>query len=248
MKAAVPASAELERELAEEVNKVLEAGPLAPWIFTDHQPFGFTRGDLYWSEPGESLYFLAEIAPVLPEELRTRVLSYMDGQRQAWAPERAGFIPLTKGARRERWSTTPELMKWFTDFKAKQYKDMYTSGRLRPYALYGLSRYYDLVGQKPEAEVWEAITSMMATQPRKEGRLDWREAEFGPEAVRINRAFAGMIGWARLADAAGDKSASAEGPRGHRPTKFEHSEDEHEKPGRDQGKFDGRGPSPFFSA
>jgi len=227
---AAKAPAALSDELSAHVGRMIEAGRLAPWVYADNIPISAARGEYYWGEPGEALYLLAQLYPIVKREQQAALLERMADIRKAFPPETTPLIPPDKGARRGGYDVGPcHVSKTIAEERGK---------RVSLFALYGLERYYALSGTKPTAEEWEACTKVIAAAFEEQGWatlyhlghpnrfLPWmgkpeeREAlrkEHGatqswrgdrPAAVvNANRRFSGAIGAIRLARLMGDKEA-----------------------------------------
>jgi len=97
-----PAASNLVAELRMEVQKVLDAGPLAPvrTVYADLEQDPYF---MYW-QPGRVITTLAAAWPQLGAQQQASVRQYVraelvDERRAPWNPQ--GFIPPDKGARRE---------------------------------------------------------------------------------------------------------------------------------------------------
>jgi hypothetical protein len=224
-------STALEAELDAQVKKRLEAGRLAPWVYADNIPISASRGEYYWGEPGEALYLLAQLYPVVKKEQQAALLECMTDLRKAFPPETTPLMPPDKGARRGGYDVGPcPVSKTIAEERGK---------RVGLFALYGLERYYALSGTKPTPEEWEACKKAIAAAFEEQGWvtlyylghpdrfLPWEGAnpaereklrkEHGatpswrgdrPAAVvNANRLFAGAIGAVRLARLVGDQES-----------------------------------------
>ncbi len=193
---------EFEQRLAAEVSKVLEAGPLAPWVFQDECFAGrCTRRTTFWDNPAENVYFLAELLDVLPPAVRGKLRSYLAQYAEKYPPEKVAAIAPTEGARREFYYVTEQFL------SAEQREP------LPPplYNIYGAFRLFQATGRKPNAEQWAAACDILARHVT--GR-DWAtlfafqgRGEQWPAVVACNRNFAGLVGMARLARVLGDAEA-----------------------------------------
>ena len=207
------APTELQQELEAQVEGICAAGHLAPWLFLVNVPGSGPddRGDVYWHMPGETLYLLAEAAPLLPAAKLAQLKEYMKLERQTFPPEQLRSVPFTAGARREPCSPSNDLLKRWED-RVLAYR---TKGRPGLWALYGLSRYYEVVGERPSAEVMHACNAIVADgmADRDWATLYWLRGHTPAfNAVHgVNQLFAGCIGYLRLARAAGDRQAEALG-------------------------------------
>jgi hypothetical protein len=211
---AAPGREALLAELHAEVEKILAAPvPLRPWLALVNVPgSGFPdRGDVYWANPGETLYLLADAAPLLKPDLRVRLLEYLRAFRKACPPQRMRSLSFTQGEPREASPMDKKLLeKW--EKKNLAYR---VQGPPTVWALYGLARYYQAVGEKPDADTMAACNAVVAAalEHRDWATLYWRRGH-SPEynAVHaVNQLFAGFVGYIRLARLAGETKAEALG-------------------------------------
>ena len=230
LQATAKAPEALQAELDAQVEKMLAAGRLAPWVYADNIPISASRGELYWAEPGEALYLLAQLYPIVKKEQQAALLECMADVRKAFPPETTPLMPPDKGGRRGGYDVGPcHVSKTLADERGH---------RVSLFALYGLERYYALSATKPTPEEWEACKKIIADAFDEQGWatlyhlghpnrfLPWmgsgpeRERlrkEYGPTeswrgdrpcaVVNANRRFAGAVGAIRLARLVGDQAA-----------------------------------------
>ena len=155
-----PRAAELEKELVAEVDRVIEAGHLAPWICFMRR-FGF----IAFMDPSETLYLLSEVSPVLPADRQEKLRAYLKAEYEAYAPHEVKALGLDDGARRE----VRKLAVKSGKYGSRGYKTGSTGSPTyvnEPHpALYraaGVVRYYELMGEKPPPEVLDIWTKAMA--------------------------------------------------------------------------------------
>jgi len=188
------APAELEAELYAHVDRLIASEPLAPFCFVDNLPWGSTRGEYYWAEPGEVLAQLATIYPALDKARQEALLEHIRKFREAFPPEKTALLPHGKGLSRGGYHFTGN--DHFAKLVAEQ------RGRVQLYALYGLERSHALAGTKPPAESWEACKEVLAEAfaGQEWATLYSQRIDAHPGVVaQANRAFAGAIGAVRLA-------------------------------------------------
>jgi len=222
------APARLDAELDAQLDKLLSAGRLAPWVYSDHLPIQAARGEYYWGEPGEALYLIAQLYPSVRKEQQAALLECMADIRKAFPPETTPLMPPDKGARRGGYDVGPcEVSKIIARERGQQ---------VSLFALYGLERYYALSGTKPTPEEWEACKKVIAGAFEEQGWatlyhlghpdrfLPWEGSgaereklrkQHGPTdtwrgdrpctVVNVNRRFSGTIGAIRLARLMGDQ-------------------------------------------
>ena len=216
---------ELTDELVQEVEKVLDAGVLAPWYpVIDDNGAGYMgyydrgyAGHFLFANPAETIYHLAEAYPFLRPDLQPRVLKYVRDLRAKHPPEKLDFLLLGQGPPRERYRPTPPqiLQRLNDNFRSRNF---YVASRLVPEMnLYHLARYYEMTGDRNELKArWKDILAVLA--PYLES-LDWGTMGFFRRPVGyhqraglggvidVNRFFAALVGAVRLARLAGDAEA-----------------------------------------
>ncbi len=222
---AVPADAELVAELEGEVGKMLDAGHLAPWYCArdcygaGYRAYWRHETRFTWSNPGETLYTLAQALPVLPDAMRDGVLAYMKREREEYPPERVAHTPVWEGARRE-WHRLDDV-ETFTEHQQKvdQHNFHVANGLIPEETLYYLAEYYEAVGADgPDRPAWDGLRAIL--EPYLE-RQDWATLGFWPAPIPTdlccngwggvhdaNLHFAGLVGCLRLA-ATADRDADA---------------------------------------
>ena len=74
---------EIQKALEAEVERILAAGHLAPWLFLVNVPGSGAddRGDVHWNHPGETLYLLAETVSLLSPETAAKLKAYVKSER-----------------------------------------------------------------------------------------------------------------------------------------------------------------------
>jgi hypothetical protein len=204
---------DIEEKLESEVARIVAAGHLAPWLFLVNVPGSGAddRGDVYWHNPSETLYLLAEAAPLLSEKGRDALKAYLTSERESLAPELRASMPFAAGARREFCQPNKTLLK---KWEEKNFGYL-TKAQPGIWNLYGLARFYELAGRKPDQAVMAKCSEIVARsmEHRDWATLYWLRGHTpGFNAVHAaNQLFAGLVGYIRLARLAGDKDAEALG-------------------------------------
>ena len=212
------APTELVQELANQVDRLTQAGHLAPFIADDKMSANNVAGDIYWLNPADALYQLSEILPVLPDPQKTNLLNYLRSERTAYPPETVFNLPLDVGAKRSDFSLYGEP--YITNWQQSR-QDVFLS-RVPLYNFYSLADYYRLTGDPVPSTTMQALYSVLDTEMRER---DWATMStfYQPpisgviwqangtrksreDVVEANRHFAGMLGAVRLAELAGDSS------------------------------------------
>ncbi len=203
--AAVDEAQAYQKKVAAEVGKIVEAAPLAPWVFYDDSfADDMNRRTLYWGDAGENVYFLAEMTDLLSGGEKETLVKYLADYQQKFPPEQYGRILPTIGARREFYY----LEKSFLEVPLPEEERLEKGPSL--YSLYGLSRYCSQTGAKLEAARWEKCHGLFGEflEGRDWATLFWFQGGggHGPGVAACNQNFAGLVGLIRLARQAGDAS------------------------------------------
>jgi len=205
---------DLEAELVDQVNRLVSAGHLYPWVYADQVPNIDYRGDIYWANPADTLYALSEVADALPAgTAKSNLLSYMTTERNAYPPESVYNLGFTGGAPRgpAGLPTVGDNMDAEMDDWWYQNDNVFLTD-VPLYSFYGLARYYQTVGGVPPASTYSSAVTVLDRDMREQdwasqgwflGYQDRREA-----VVNTNRHFAGLVGFVRIADMAGDHATA----------------------------------------
>jgi len=211
--ATAPARDALRADLARGVEAVIAAGHLRPWLLLVNVPGSGAneRGEVFWDNPGEVLYLLAEMARLDPEGAGRALLPYLRAERAAYPPEGVAAMPFTAGAARE---VNPHADRLLADWQEKVLAHR-TKAPVGAWNLYGLARFYDATGEAPTPEVMARCTAIVTAQleHRDWATLYWARGHTpGFNAVHaVNQLFAGYAGYVRLARLARDEKAEAMG-------------------------------------
>ena len=223
--AAAPPAAELEAELGAEVDKVLALGHLAPMIHVRQAPYLPQWGTVYWRDPSETLYLLADLLPVLSPDRQERLRDYLRAEYAKYRPDKTLALSLKEGARRERWSVPAAGRGIAALIETYERTDILRHGSVEfvetspsLYRAYGVARYCEATGEKPDAEAlafW-GQAAQAAMQGRCWDTLGWFKGKYSwargqqsenlPVRIRYyqettrcaHRDLAGLIGFARL--------------------------------------------------
>lgn len=190
----------LTAALGREVEKIIEAGHLAPWmcmmksIWSSNYPEA-TR-HLVHANPSETLYHLSEALSFLEPALRQRAIEYMKKERTEYPPETAGIRQGGEGARRESYPLSEEFLqplkpgqrppsRSMIDFH--HFDNFYVRNKLiPPETLLHLAGYYKAVDGEGLAGAWPGIQAIFS--PYLE-RSDWATggAYRWPDQYRISQ-------------------------------------------------------------
>ena len=210
-------SAPLEKELAYEVDRLTEAGHLAPLFYTfvsvDENVLA-VQGTRYWTDLSEQLYLLAELLDVLPPAQRKKLLAYVEKERYEHPPEKVLRLDSAEGTRRERFTVRRDST-WVRANDRLSHKNDEFRAESKPslYRAYGLSRFYQATGVKPDKEVLAFARRALAEsmQARQWDTLAWVRGKYSYTSTLLrnseqlhltprcaNRDLAGVMGYLRL--------------------------------------------------
>ncbi len=210
--------AELTGRLNAEVQKVISSGHYAPWIFLDAVPNHRSRGDVYWANPADGLLHLIEVAEAVSDpSLQNSLINYIRSERAAYPPETVYNLGVTQGKIRGPFSTMDSIVEYYWNPKATA-EDTRQYSFLKDvplYSFYALSRYYALTGEAVPANTWAKAQETLDRDMREQ---DWSTfywfANYQDRRVAVenaNKHFAGMVGFVRLAEKAGDSASESLG-------------------------------------
>ena len=214
---------ELERELVREVDKVLEAGHLAPWKFSARK-----GGFAVLSDPSETLMYLSEIVPVLPPDRQTKLRAYLKTEYANYPPDKVLALDWQEGVQRDpRWDgkAVSAYGAWLPGTRS----DAPYEAKPSLHRAYGVQRCIEVLGGKPTEEILGFWRSALheSLEGRQWDTLGWFWGKHGPirgmhstfdskdflEATRrkyfeqtlrcAHRDMAGIIGYIRLCEMAG---------------------------------------------
>ena len=207
----------LEKELSGEVDKVLAAGHLAPWIFSRQAPWVPSYGTTYGQDPSETLYCLSEFLPLLPAAQQSKVRDYLVSEATAYPPDKTKYLKINQGARRE-FSASLVM-----GYGGPPGLGVLTDGYYEPapslFRAYGVAKYYQSTDRKPEKEVldfwrktmqeslegrdwatlgwyWGKYATLRSTGDAKDANSRRDYWQYTPRAIQ--RDAAGLIGYLRL--------------------------------------------------
>jgi len=218
-----PQTAALEQELAAEVQKILAAGHLAPLLLSMSRS---DRRTTCWRDPSETLASLAGILVLLPHAQQTKLREYLAAERTKYPPETTRVLKIADGARREwhandrsNFEPGPGFLTYGGGFQVQMSSEFYepASAPLALYRAYGLARYYEAMGAKPEEETLVFCRQAFddAAAGRQWDTLGWFQGKYASwrgwvvrqarqHTLRcVHRDLAGLIGYLRLCRLAG---------------------------------------------
>jgi hypothetical protein len=193
-----PDTAQLKSHLAQEVQKILNAGHLRP----GYSNTGFfdlhastNCGDRlidYWHHPGDTLYTLLRALPHLPMDLREQTRQYLQSEFQQFPPYQINHIGWKDGAAREIFELPPEI-EIFMDSSSPSISTNFPHWNFAPQAFYAMWKYANEFGNANG--IYEASKSMLDIVPPNDVLF---------ELPHVHNAFiAGYLGYLELEKLAG---------------------------------------------
>jgi len=201
-------SPELQQALADQVQQIVQAGHLRPWIFIDGVPRHTERGDLYWANPADTLIHLSQAVLALPDgAARNALLGYLSSERTNYPPETQFNLGLQDGAVRPGY--TGYWDDW--EFQWTQGRADAIQQRVPLWNAYALSQYADVMEEAPSIGTMQTLSAVLDAEMRERdwASMYWFEGfqDRSVAVVNANRHFAGLLGYARLATRAKDIAA-----------------------------------------
>jgi hypothetical protein len=136
----------LKAELAQEIQKMLDAGHLRPGYVShghfdlpSHFQCGDDLGD-YFHHPGDTILTLIQALPYLPESMQPQVKAYLQNEFNAYPPYQYNHIGWQNGAAREAFDLPPEVAGAFVGLPPQPGISGFVWG-YNPYSLYALWQY-----------------------------------------------------------------------------------------------------------
>ncbi len=140
----------LEAELNKEIDAVVSEEYLAPWIYETRR-FG-PMGNVYWRMASETVYFLAQLLPVLDQTYQQRVKDYLRQYCQQFPLLETASLSTLKGARRERYNPGKDPF----------YVTQGAPNEVTFAVVRGLAEYCSAADEKLSDEDWAKVAELMA--------------------------------------------------------------------------------------
>jgi hypothetical protein len=222
-------SADLEAELSAQVDKMLAAGHLAPWVtgvghlFSD----GYT---VCGKDPSVVLSCCAEILPVLPKQQQDRVIAYMKSEAATYPPDQLLQLKVEDGARREFFHIPGGMLHDFDwPMGRNPTRDEWFEPTPSLFRAYAMAGFYDAIGVHPGPDVvafwrgkmqetladreWATLgwfwgkyaVNRSSEQSAPPGQIaEVRRRDYSQFTLRaVHRDLAGLIGYLRICRSAG---------------------------------------------
>lgn len=225
---------QLNMLLSNEIDKIIQAGHLAPWypatgVFGGpFKCYQVHSGWMNWSNPAETLYILGQALPMLQPDQRQELEEYLRKECEVYPPGAVVALSSREGARRERWRIDPDApprpyiveqqraktIFEFHDLMMQESNFYLKNNLVPPQTFYYLSEYARAAGVMPEiAETWQELRELL--EPFFTAQ-DWASLGWVQRPAHVksregtggepdaNAFFAAMLGALRIARAAGD--------------------------------------------
>lgn len=207
-----PNAQKLRKSLEEEVEKLVQAGHLAPYIWCTRRP---TFGTMYWYDPSEQLYFLSDLMPVLSRPVQEKLRAYLKAEREKYPPETVGRLHPRDGRQRVVWKHD-ELKDHYVGHKGAFTVDFSSPDPVTLWRAHGLAKYYQASNEKPSEKVLQFCGRMLGNslQGRQWDTFGWfwgkYTMDYNSHMLQIPRAVsrdcAGALGLIRLCRMAGEEA------------------------------------------
>lgn len=171
--------APVARELEGEIDKILKAGYLSPFFVPNNNAtqiysrWAAANGRrAVWSNPGETLFLLAEALPVLPEKKQEEVREFLKEWEAGHPAAEVIHLPFKPKQRRERFRIHRASYQGFPDAKS----NFHLIYRIIPLEnVYYLARYHAALERQPDTSYLDAAREIVE---RYAAHLDWASCGF----------------------------------------------------------------------
>lgn len=169
----------LVKEIEAEVDRILEAGELAPYFVPNNTASQFytrwrTRniGRAAWSNPGETLFFLSEALPLLPAAKQEALREHMRTCEEKHPAAKVAHLPAVGGARRERFRVDEKA---YAGWPKADMNFHLQYGLVPVENMYYLWRWHSSTGTRPGKAEWRSYMRIVAPYA---AHLDWASCGF----------------------------------------------------------------------
>jgi hypothetical protein len=191
---------QLKAKLANEVQKILDAGHLRPG-YLNSGIFDFRAkddcGDYladYWHHPADVIYYLIRALPYLDAGLQSETLAYIQAEYNAFKPYQYNHIGWNTGAAREPYLLPPEVSAAMANYGPKEKNNNFDGWEFAPHQFYALWKYAELFGNA--TAIFDASKTKLPPVPADSVLL---------EMPHVHNAFiAGYTGYLELEALAGN--------------------------------------------
>lgn len=225
--------AEVRAEFEAQLEKVLQAGVMAPWFpilsVGGYGPVDFPgRAShdgqrLLWGNPAENLYYITQCMEVAAPAQKERLARLAEQWQEKYPGEATIHMPAEADARREQYP--PTILQIGKEWPNKE-KNFHFLNKILPCeSVYYMAEYYRQTGREPTEELLEIMAPYLARsdwaslgllrgdktlhrgeRQGKKGAIVSNDPDYGRGGVDdINRLFAGCVGHIRVAKALGNK-------------------------------------------
>lgn len=218
--------------LNREVDKVVEAGIMAPWMLMGQISVAGTiagldkeSGRLINGIPAENIYFIAELIPAVDPDRQAKLRKLLADWQKKYPCLKVAHQPADQDARREVAPAPVDLYRRY-HVPNKSQNFHLTYGLVPVEAVYAWEAYCRAMDLQPERVPTEVIAPYLRRQDWSTGssfrwdaharvRMDhftYRDRDYGWSGVAdANRLFAALVGMIRLAKATGDAGGEVRG-------------------------------------
>ena len=198
-------SNDLLDSLAEEVEKMLDAGHLRPGYLSTGLFDIRTKQDVgdylldYWHSPADTIYVLLLALPYLPSNLAERTKTYIQNEMNTYPPYQYSHVGWNSGVAREAFSLPPEVDSDRANFTPMTGNYGYEGWTIPPYTFYALWKYAETFGGA--ASLFAASRNKLESPPSNSYLLNYPYVH--------NAYIAGYIGYLELEKLAGQPESAA---------------------------------------
>lgn len=215
--APVMSKAEIGDRLADEVQKMIDAGHLLPgympgpgkFEFQGHRICGEGLMD-YFHTPGETIYTLLKALPHLPNDMQADTRAYIQSEYNAFPPYQYAHIGWQTGSHRTAYKIPPDILSTFNEYEPETKLSGFEGWQINPFNIYAVWLYAEEFGGATTQ-----LNNVKANQTLMNNLTNIPADSILAEKPFVHNAYiAGLVGYINLAQLAG----SGEDLSGHQAT------------------------------
>ncbi len=209
----VVSKADMSTLLADEVQKMIDAGHLLPGYAPGPGKFEFQGSRIcgedlldYWHHPADTIYILLRALPNLPPAMQADARAYIQSEFNAFPPYQYNHIGWQTGSPRDSFTLPPDIVSTFADHGPETSVSGFAGWNFNPFAFYALWMYADEFGNA--AQIFadaKASASLMSSFNKIPTNEVFAEMPFVHNAYIA--AYVGYINLAQLAGSGEDLTA-----------------------------------------
>jgi hypothetical protein len=168
-----PTIEQVRARLAQEVEKMINAGHLRPGyynsgLFTYNASWdcgynnSYSLGD-YWYNPADTFYVLIRALPYLPNDLYIQTTTYLQSEFASYSPYQVTYVGWNTGAAREVFDLPPEVVSDMVNYPPRLGDIGFEGWYYNPFGFYAMWQYANVFGGSQA--IYNASSSLLNHTP-----------------------------------------------------------------------------------